>query len=218
MFVRNYVLQGNTKVYTFVPYKELSNGNYLNFIFMESKYENLEKLNELYQKGIISESEYNAEKAKILEGEKTIESPNKDKDFSMWMHLSQFSNCIIPGGGFIIPIVMWMSRKEKPFVDVNGKIILNWKISLLIYFVVVVLISVFTGIISIPITNQTGDPSPALFWSLGTIVFPILFFGIVDFIFIIIGAVKASKGEIWNYPLSIRFFKTKTTTEMGEEL
>ena len=32
MFVRNYVLQGNTKVYTFMPYKELSNGNYLNFI------------------------------------------------------------------------------------------------------------------------------------------------------------------------------------------
>lgn len=175
---------------------------------MESKYENLEKLNDLFKKGVITESEYLTEKNKILHRGGITVSTEDDNQYSMWMHISQFSNFLIPSGGLIIPIVMWLSRKEKPFVDVNGKIILNWKISLIIYFIIGALIAVFSGIFSIPLTDQTDNPVPVLTWVFGTIVFPLVFFGIIDFIFTIIGAVKASKGEVWNYPLSIRFFKT----------
>ena len=178
---------------------------------MESKYENLEKLNDLYKKGVVSESEYNVEKSKILNrSSSTISiSTENDNKYSMLMHISQFSNYIIPGGGLVIPIVMWLSRNEKSFVDVNGKIIMNWKISMFLYFIVGILIAVFSGIISVPITDKTGNPAPVLSWVFGTIVFPLVFFGIVDFIFTIIGAVRASNGEVWNYPLSIKFFKTK---------
>lgn len=176
---------------------------------MESKYENLEKLNDLYKKGVVSESEYLAEKSKILNRGSITVSTDDDNKYSMLMHVSQFSDIILPSGGLIIPIVMWVSRKEKPFVDINGRIIMNWKISSLIYWVIGVLIAVFSGIISVPITDKTDNPIPVLTWVFGTIVFPLVIYGIINLIFIIIGAVKASKGEVWNYPLSIRFFKTK---------
>lgn len=176
---------------------------------MENKYENLEKLNDLYKKGAITENEYNSEKEKILNRKNITVPTDDDNKYSMLMHLSQFSNIIIPGAGFIVPIVMWFSRKEKQFIDINGKIILNWNISLLIYFVLGIIIAVFSGIISVPITGRTDNPIPVLSWIFGTIVFPLVFFGIIDFIFTIVGALKASKGEVWNYPLSIRFFKTK---------
>lgn len=177
---------------------------------MESKYDNLAKLNELYTQGVITEEEYKTEKQKILNRGSISVSTNDDNKYAMLMHVSQFSNFIIPSGGLIIPIVMWMSRKENsPFIDINGKIIMNWKISLIIYFIIGVLIAVFSGIISIPITDKTDNPLPVLSWVFGTIVFPLVFFGIIDFIFTIVGAVKASNGEVWNYPLSIRFFKTK---------
>ena len=175
---------------------------------MESKYENLEKLNNLYKQGVISENEYNTEKAKILNNG-IITVSNDDNKYSMLMHISQFSNYIIPGGGIVIPIVMWLSRKENQFIDTNGKIILNWNLSIVLYFIVGILVAIFSGIISVPITDQTDNPLPVLSWVFGTIVFPLAFFGIVDFIFTVVGAVKASKGEVWNYPLSIRFFKTK---------
>lgn len=181
---------------------------------MESKYENLEKLNELYKKGVVSESEYLAEKSKILNrGSITSVSTDDDNKYSMLMHVSQFSDIILPGGGLIIPIVMWVSRKEKSFVDINGKIIMNWKISSMIYFIIGSLIAVFSGIISVPITDRTDNPLPVLSWVFGTIVFPLVIFGIIDLIFIIVGAVKASKGEVWNYPLSIRFFKTNNMSQ-----
>ena len=104
---------------------------------------------------------------------------------------------------------MWLSRKEKDFVNENGKIIFNWKISFIIYVLLWLIAAVVGGLISIPITDNTGNAFPVISWTFGTLIFPIVLLSIVNFIFIIIGAIKASNGEVWNYPLSIKFFKTK---------
>ncbi|MBP1638338.1 MAG: hypothetical protein H6Q18_1127, partial [Bacteroidetes bacterium] len=45
--------------------------------------------------------------------------------------------------------------------------------------------------------------------TMGAALIPLVIFGILDLVFTIIGAVKANNGEVWNYPLSIRFFSTK---------
>ena len=198
---------------------------------MSGKYDDLEKLRDLYSKGIITEAELNAEKAKILNDNReagvneTTQTADNNNGYCSLMHLSQFSNFLFPGLGLIIPIVMWATRKnESKFADVNGKIIFNWKISSFIYTSVLVILVIaaalvfgtqiaLSGIGNYDTFQGMMDDNPmkifSLIGALGIIIIPAIAIVVLDFIFTIIGAIKANKGEVWNYPLSIRFFSTK---------
>jgi len=198
---------------------------------MSGKYDDLEKLRDLYSKGIITEAEFNAEKAKILNDNResgvneTTQTADNNNSYCSLMHLSQFSNFLFPGLGLIIPIVMWATRKnESKFADVNGKIIFNWKISSFIYTGVLAILVIaaalvfgtqiaFSGIGNYDTFQGMMDDNPmkifSLIGALGIIIIPAIAIVVLDFIFTIIGAIKANKGEVWNYPLSIRFFSTK---------
>lgn len=108
----------------------------------------------------------------------------EENAFCMLMHLSQFAGYLIPFAGLVLPIVMWATNKdENETVDKHGKVILNWMISSLLYAVIcgilVLLVIGFIGLIAL---------------------------GVCSIIFIIVGAVKASSGELYEYPLSIKFF------------
>lgn len=155
-------------------------------------YEELEKLDELRHKGVITEDEFQAEKARLLNAGATGNAaPVGEKlfwgmelnTFCMLMHLATLGNFVFPFGGLILQIVMWATQKgESEIIDIHGKIVLNWYISLFIYGIIsVLLIFVFVGI---PMLI-------ALF--------------ICDLVFAIIGAVKANNGVVWRYPMSIRF-------------
>ena len=197
---------------------------------MSGKYDDLEKLRDLYSKGIISEAEFNAEKAKILNDNReaglnaTTGTADNNNGYCSLMHLSQFSNFLFPGLGLIIPIVMWATRKDvSKAADVNGKIIFNWKISSFIYTSVLVILVIaaalvfgtqiaFSGIGNYETFEGMMNENPmrifSLLGALGIIIIPAIAMAVFDFIFTIIGAIKANKGEVWNYPLSIRFFST----------
>lgn len=107
------------------------------------------------------------------------------KQFTVLMHLSQLASVIIPLGGIILPIVMWTTNKDQSkTVDEHGKNIVNWLISSLIYLIAsFILTLVVIGIIGV------------------------IAVGICSLVFTIIGAIKASNGEVYKYPLSIQFFK-----------
>jgi hypothetical protein len=62
----------------------------------------------------------------------------------------------------------------------------NWYISFLIY-------SVISGILLVVLIG----------WPMGLIL------GVLSMVFPIIGALRASEGRIWPYPLSIQFFSTR---------
>ncbi|PCI46395.1 MAG: hypothetical protein COB51_07225 [Moraxellaceae bacterium] len=105
--------------------------------------------------------------------------------FCMLMHLSQLSSVVVPGLGVILPIAMWATNKEDHVeIDHHGKNILNWIISVVIY-------SLISGAL--------------LLISVGVLGFVAI--AVCNFIFAIIAAVKANNGEVWSYPLSIKFFK-----------
>lgn len=155
------------------------------------KYEDLRILEELRAKGTITEEEFQREKSKILNAEEytysrqegTIGSMNENTYLSL-MHLSQFAGFIIPGLGFIAPIVMWLSNsKDNQKVDMHGKNIVNFMLSMLIYIVISVILCLV--LIGIPM---------------------LIALGIMELVFIIMAAVKAANGEYWKYPLSIPFF------------
>jgi uncharacterized Tic20 family protein len=99
--------------------------------------------------------------------------------YFMLMHLAGF--LFFPGA-----IVLWAIAKDKDSrADIHGKHIFNWLLSLLIYTVIgCILCLIIIGF------------------------FVIIALGVCSLVFPILAAVKASKGEIWKYPYSIKFFST----------
>lgn len=108
------------------------------------------------------------------------------RNWGMLCHLTALVAFLgVPFGHILGPLVVWLIKKnEYPFVDEQGKESLNFQISVTIYsiplFVLVFLL------IGIPLLI-------ALF--------------IADLILVIVAAVKASNGESYHYPLTIRFIK-----------
>ena len=108
----------------------------------------------------------------------------ENKQLLVITHLSQLLDVITGFGGFLIPLILWLTQKETIVdMDKNGKAILNFRISMFLYF-----------LISIPLV---------LLFGLGLLGFLVI--GILSFIFPIVNAVRVSNGENPYYPMSIKF-------------
>jgi uncharacterized protein len=155
-----------------------------------TNYEKINQLHGLKQTGALSEEEFQREKEKLLSETPPASSGDRPwgievKSYCMLMHLSQLLSFVIPFAGLVMPIVMWSVNKDKnPLIDANGKVLMNWIISSLIYGVACGLLILV--VIGIP-----------LFIALL----------ICELVFCIIGGVKANNGEVWKYPMSIAFLK-----------
>lgn len=110
---------------------------------------------------------------------------NEEKQYAMFIHLSQLAGLLIPVLGWVLPLILWQTKKNtSAYIDANGKIVMNWILSSLVY-----------GIIGFIL----------VFIIIGTILLGAL--AICSLIFIILGGIKANNGETWPYPLSIPFIK-----------
>lgn len=108
----------------------------------------------------------------------------QDNQLLVITHLSQLVTLITGFGSLLIPLVLWLTQKEKVYqMDEHGKNIVNFQLSLIVYF-----------IICIPLI---------LLFGLGLLGFIIL--GLISVVFPIINAVRASNGEAPKYPISINF-------------
>ena len=107
----------------------------------------------------------------------------EERTWAMLCHLGVFAAHFIPLGNIIVPLVIWLIKKEdSSFIDFHGKEVLNFQISLLIYFIVAgILIFVLIGL-----------PLLIALWVFSLVV-------------VIIAAVKANDGQYYKYPLTIRF-------------
>jgi len=155
-------------------------------------YDDLKTLDELRRTGAISEEEYQKEKEKFFNQAKNSQTGNSnpllgltESSYIALMHVSQFAGYILAGLGFAVPIILWVMNKDNNAkVDLVGKHIINFMISMFIYYAVSgVLCCVVIGI-------------PML-----------IALGIMHFVFIIIATIKANNGETWRYPLTIDFLK-----------
>ena len=87
--------------------------------------------------------------------------------------------------GFIGPLIIWLIEKDKiEFVNEQGKSALNWQISLVIYFFASWILALIV---------------------IGFVLMPVLV--ILNIVFVVLASVKASNGESYIYPLSIKFLK-----------
>ena len=155
-------------------------------------YEDLKILDELRKNGTITEEEYQREKDKIFSrtgNQSGNSSPflgMSEDSYVALMHISQLAGYIpVPGLGFIAPIVLWLMNKDNSArVDVNGKEIFNFMISMIIY-------AVISGILCIILIG---------FVLLGLIA-------VLQIACAIFAAINASNGGNYTYPLTIRFLK-----------
>ena len=107
------------------------------------------------------------------------------RTWAMICHLSAFVGIIIPFGSIIAPLVIWLiKRAESPFIDDQGKEALNLQLSVLVYAIISgLLIYIFIGYLLL----------------LALIIF--------NYVMVIMAALKANRGEMFRYPLCIRFIK-----------
>ncbi len=110
----------------------------------------------------------------------------QDKSALVLTHLSQLLDLITGFGGFLVPLILWLTQRDRILeMDEHGKSILNFQISMFIY-----------AIICVPLTLLFG------LGALGLLVIAIL-----CFVYPIINAIKANNGEKPSYPLSLHIIK-----------
>lgn len=110
-----------------------------------------------------------------------IEQPETSKEARNMAMLCHLLGIV----GFFAPLVIWLIEKDKHrFVREHGRAAMNYQVSLMIYYAASsVLCIVFIGLVLLPLLT------------------------ILHVILAIIGAVKASKGKPWQYPIAISFLK-----------
>jgi hypothetical protein len=103
---------------------------------------------------------------------------------------------MIPFGNIVAPLIVWLlKRNESVGVDAHGKESLNFHISWTLYWLISLMVVgalciIMIGILLIPLLIAGG----VLGW-------------LTMLILTLIASVKASNGELYRYPLTIRFLK-----------
>ena len=112
------------------------------------------------------------------------------RQWAMWAHLSALAGLVI-GFNFVGPLIIYLIKKDEgdPFVRDQAAEALNFNLSFFIYLAVG---SIVTFVLILVL--------------IGLLLLPVLAAMIVAWVvFVIIGAVRANNGELYRYPLTIRF-------------
>lgn len=164
--------------------------------------EEIKKLDQLRQSGILTDDEFRKTKVRLLNSVGAASNDSFDKllnsvglgsgtnvderrqNYAMWLHFSMLANMAMLGAGYVIPIVMWQTQKEDPIIDQHGRNAINFLICQLILMVIGGLLTTLTY---------------GFFMILGAI-----FMSIVCPILV---GLKARQGIVEKYPLTYPFFK-----------
>jgi uncharacterized Tic20 family protein len=121
-------------------------------------------------------------------GNETTETGAVDQEIrnaAVAAHLSTFAGLIVPFGSVIGPLAVWLTRRDRdPFIDQAGREALNFGISIAVYgSVVLVAALMLVGI-------------------------PLLIVGVIAWVVLAsLAAVKASQGQPYRYPLTLRLVR-----------
>ena len=108
---------------------------------------------------------------------------NSERNWAVLCHLGGFGLYLIPTVGHVlVPLAIWLLRRnESAFVDENGREALNFQISVTIYGVIAAVLSIVL---------------------IGFALLAALM--VFHFVLMVIASVRASQGESYRYPLTLR--------------
>lgn len=119
-----------------------------------------------------------------------------DRTYATLMHLSLLAHMVLPYVAIIAPVIMWnMKKNESGYIDDHGREAMNFQISLLIYSILLPIIAIPIGLLLLGIGIFVTVPLAAFF--------PYVL-GLVG---LIMAAMAANRGEMYRYPMTIRFLK-----------
>jgi len=106
----------------------------------------------------------------------------EDRTLAMLTHLSGLAGYVVPLGGIIVPIVIWMTKKDNKIIAAIAKqaILLN----VAIFICILAFFALMLTVILIPVS-----------------ILAFIVLGLAAIVLPIIGAVKASDGEYYSYPV-----------------
>ena len=105
--------------------------------------------------------------------------------WAMWCHLGGLALFTsIPFAHLIVPMVVWLTKRgDDPFIDKSGMEAVNFQVTITLYLIASIILTVV--LIGIPL----------IFLTLG-----------LNLACSIKGAIKASDGEFYRYPYTLRLF------------
>ena len=110
-----------------------------------------------------------------------------EQQWIVFLNISALAGFVLPSLGHIIgPLVIWLVKKpESAAIDAAGRNVLNFQISWTIWMIVAVVIAAVGSCLVVPI------------------ILPVAV-GIAWLVFVILGTLKASNGEPYTFPLTIK--------------
>lgn len=111
--------------------------------------------------------------------EQPLVTPTSDeKTMAILSHIL----CIV--AGFLAPLIIYLVKKDSPYVVAHAKESLNFQLTLIIaYIISFILVFVLIGIL--------------LIWLIA----------LANLVFVIIATIRASENKLYKYPFSIKFVK-----------
>ena len=111
--------------------------------------------------------------------EQPLVTPTSDeKTMAILSHIL----CIV--AGFLAPLIIYLVKKDSPYIAAHAKESLNFQLTLIIaYIISFILVFILIGLF--------------LIWVLA----------ILNLVLVIIATIKASENKLYKYPFSIRFVK-----------
>jgi len=111
--------------------------------------------------------------------EQPLVTPTSDeKTMAILSHIL----CIV--AGFLAPLIIYLVKKDSPYIVAHAKESLNFQLTLIIgYIISFILVFILIGIF--------------LIWLIA----------LANLVFVIIATIRASENKLYRYPFSIRFVK-----------
>ncbi|MEO2064182.1 MAG: DUF4870 domain-containing protein [Christiangramia sp.] len=149
----------------------------------------------------------------------TTQIINQNKTLAAVLHLSVFTKYFFPLGNFLFPMLLWLAKKQDPFVDQHGRNALNFQISTFLYTVFLLAVGAATFFyfgVSMTMDHlwifhdhhfEVDSFSDALPFFIIIVVLGLLLLGlfVLEIFAVIMAAMNASDGKPYKYPLSINF-------------
>ncbi|HLX25421.1 MAG TPA: DUF4870 domain-containing protein [Candidatus Cybelea sp.] len=137
--------------------------------------------------------------------EQQVKTVGSGATAAMWCHLSAICG-IIPFCNIIAPLIVWQSTNSQgPEVDPNGKEAVNFQMTMSAVFVSVYVATVVLSIFTLALPKSAAAAGSLVIFAIEMLLYSavVIFWLIV----VITAAVRASQGETYRYPLSIRLIR-----------
>ncbi|MUP44725.1 DUF4870 domain-containing protein [Gramella sp. BOM4] len=140
-----------------------------------------------------------------------LDNPKNENIQTKWlllMHATPFVGFVLPFFNVFIPLFLWIhKRDDNPVYYEHGRKVINFQISMMLYFVVAMLLALFFGHL-FPFSSRGG--SVAIIFIISILPFSVLV--------MLFNIYKVVKNRPCYYPLSIPFFGKKTKTKVTRGL